>query len=240
MRLKAGIKLRFMSALLFGIAGFLPHNPHEQTWFHGAFPQDRMRDHTSAHDTARNHCRQWRLSPVSSATIAGLEKGELSMKSTKYVASCALLGAMTGYAIAQTTPPQSADIPPTAPTITTQPSSPSSSETTPSPTAPGTVTWYQRASDDWPASELIGSDVRNVAGETIGDVNEIILANDGNVRAVVIGVGGFLGMGERDIAVSFASLKIARDKNDQEMIVVDATRDSLSSAPLWERRRTGG
>jgi sporulation protein YlmC with PRC-barrel domain len=147
---------------------------------------------------------------------------------------------MTAYAVAQTTPPQSADIPPADPAITTQPSPPSPSETAQSPTAPGTVTWYQRASDDWPASELIGSDVRNVAGETIGDVNEIILANDGNVRAVVIGVGGFLGMGERDIAVSFNSLKIARDKNDREMIVVDATRESLRGAPLWERRRTDG
>jgi sporulation protein YlmC with PRC-barrel domain len=174
------------------------------------------------------------------ATIASNQQGEPPMQSFKYVASCALLSGMTGYAVAQTTPPQPADIPSAAPTITTQPSSPSSLETTQSPEAPGTPTWYQRASDDWPASELIGSDVRNVAGETIGDVNEIIFANDGNVRAVVIGVGGFLGMGERDIAVSFKSLKIARDKNDREMIVVDATRDSLRSAPLWERRRTGG
>ncbi len=50
----------------------------------------------------------------------------------------------------------------------------------------GNVTWYQRANDDWPASEIIGTVVRNSAGENIADVNELILANDGKVRAVII------------------------------------------------------
>jgi hypothetical protein len=82
--------------------------------------------------------------------------------------------------------------------------------------------------------------VRNNAGENIGDVNELILANDGKVRAVVIGVGGFLGMGERDVAVAFNSLKITRDEDNDELITVDASKEALSNAPQWERRRTGG
>ncbi len=99
--------------------------------------------------------------------------------------------------------------------------------------------WYQRADDDWSASEIIGTQVRNTAGEEIGDVNEIILANDGKVRAVVIGVGGFLGMGERDVAVEFNSLKLSRDSDNDEVITVNATKESLKSAPQWERRRMG-
>jgi sporulation protein YlmC with PRC-barrel domain len=99
--------------------------------------------------------------------------------------------------------------------------------------------WYQRADGDWPASEIIGTQVRNTAGEEIGDVNEIILANDGQVRAVVIGVGGFLGMGERDVAIAFDSLKITRDSDNDEVITVNATKESLKSAPQWERRRMG-
>ncbi len=55
-------------------------------------------------------------------------------------------------------------------------------------------------------------------------MNELILANDGKVRAVVIGVGGFLGMGERDVAVAFNSLKITRDDDNDEVITIDATK----------------
>lgn len=49
----------------------------------------------------------------------------------------------------------------------------------------------------WRASKLMELDVYNDANEKLGDINEIILDNTGKVAAVVIGVGGFLGMGER-------------------------------------------
>lgn len=57
------------------------------------------------------------------------------------------------------------------------------------------------------ASKLIGAAVRNDANESIGDINEIILDKDGKVAAVVVGVGGFLGMGEREVALEFKSLR---------------------------------
>lgn len=63
----------------------------------------------------------------------------------------------------------------------------------------------------WRASKLIGLDVYNDANEKLGDVNELILDKDGKVSAVVIGVGGFLGMGEHDIAVSMDKLKFKED-----------------------------
>jgi sporulation protein YlmC with PRC-barrel domain len=59
----------------------------------------------------------------------------------------------------------------------------------------------------WRASKLMGLDVYNEANEKLGDVNELILDKDGKINAVVIGVGGFLGMGEHDIAVSMDKLK---------------------------------
>lgn len=59
----------------------------------------------------------------------------------------------------------------------------------------------------WRASKLMGLDVYNEANEKLGDVNELILDKDGKVNAVVIGVGGFLGMGEHDIAVTMDKLK---------------------------------
>ena len=63
----------------------------------------------------------------------------------------------------------------------------------------------------WRASKLMGLDVYNEANEKLGDVNELILDKDGKVNAVIIGVGGFLGMGEHDIAVTMDKLKFIEE-----------------------------
>ena len=63
----------------------------------------------------------------------------------------------------------------------------------------------------WRASKLMGLDVYNEANEKLGDINELILDMDGKVSAVVIGVGGFLGMGEHDIAVTMDKLKFIEE-----------------------------
>ena len=63
----------------------------------------------------------------------------------------------------------------------------------------------------WRSSKLIGLDVYNRADEKLGDINEVLLDAQGKVKAVVIGVGGFLGMGEHDIAVSMDRLKFVEE-----------------------------
>jgi sporulation protein YlmC with PRC-barrel domain len=82
---------------------------------------------------------------------------------------------------------------------------------------------------NWRASKLMGLDVYNEANEKLGDVNEFILDKTGKVTAVVIGVGGFLGMGEHDIAVSMDKLKF----------VEEPVRTS-STAPATSRDATTG
>ena len=81
--------------------------------------------------------------------------------------------------------------------------------------APATTTTNPSAKlmlkGNWRASKLIGLDVYNENNEKLGDVNEIILDKSGKVSAVVIGVGGFLGMGEHDIAVSMEKLKFVEE-----------------------------
>lgn len=59
------------------------------------------------------------------------------------------------------------------------------------------------------ASKLIGTTVVGQNNESIGDVNDILVDRNGQIQAVVIGVGGFLGIGEKDVAVSFRSLEFA-------------------------------
>jgi len=60
---------------------------------------------------------------------------------------------------------------------------------------------------EWRASKLVGVNVYNEANEKIGDINDVILDKSGKVANVVLGVGGFLGMGEHYVAVPFDKLK---------------------------------
>lgn len=59
------------------------------------------------------------------------------------------------------------------------------------------------------ASDLIGTKVVGANNESIGEVNDVIMDRDGKAVAAIIGVGGFLGVGERDVAVPFNSLEFA-------------------------------
>lgn len=85
----------------------------------------------------------------------------------------------------------------------------------------------------WRASEAIGMSVYNRAGERIGEIDDVIVDGAGRVMAAVVGVGGFLGIGERKVAVTFRSLEMTRESNGNARIVVDLTRPALQSAPEY-------
>jgi sporulation protein YlmC with PRC-barrel domain len=96
------------------------------------------------------------------------------------------------------------------------------------PAAPAASSEKMMLKNNWRASKLMGLDVYNEANEKLGDVNELILDKNGKVNAVVIGVGGFLGMGEHDIAVTMDKLKF----------IEEPVRTS-STAPTTTRETTG-
>jgi hypothetical protein len=83
----------------------------------------------------------------------------------------------------------------------------------------------------WRSSKLIGVDVYNRANEKLGDINEILLDKDGKVKAVVIGVGGFLGIGERDIAVSMDKLRFMEEPRQTAAKTDDKTTTGAATAP---------
>ena len=62
---------------------------------------------------------------------------------------------------------------------------------------------------DWRASKLVGLKVYNDNNENVGSINDLLMDKSGNIKAAVIGVGGFLGMGEHLVAVSFDKLKFS-------------------------------
>ena len=113
----------------------------------------------------------------------------------------------------------------------------SSQTTAPAPGGSAQPQWYSRQGGEMRASKLIGTRVNNEAGERIGEVNKIVLSKDGKVAAVVVGVGGFLGMGEHEVAVKFESLRRTQDANNNTVVAMSATKDSLKAAPEWRWSR---
>ncbi len=83
------------------------------------------------------------------------------------------------------------------------------------------------------ASELLDESVLNEANESVGDVNDIILDSSGKIAAVIVGVGGFLGLGEKDVALSFDQLIFAQDKDNDLVVTTKATKESLKAAPQY-------
>ena len=68
----------------------------------------------------------------------------------------------------------------------------------------------------------------------IGAVDDLILTSSGQINKAVIGVGGFLGVGQKEVVVPFADLKIVAQKGAQEL-VLDRTKEQLKSAPSYDK-----
>ena len=73
--------------------------------------------------------------------------------------------------------------------------------------------------------------------DDIGEINELVLTREGSVESVIIGVGGFIGIGEKDVAVDMAQLNIVSDgeEADEFFLVVNASAAGLETAPAYER-----
>jgi sporulation protein YlmC with PRC-barrel domain len=88
-------------------------------------------------------------------------------------------------------------------------------------------------SGDVSAKELLDAAVVNSANETVGDINDVLLDRDGKVAAVIVGVGGFLGMGEKDVALPYDQLTFAKDAASTLVVGTSATKESLQVAPEY-------
>jgi len=119
------------------------------------------------------------------------------------------------------------------PSLAQQPAAPDSA-TPPAQTT--TTTKDVTVSGQWRASKLIGLNVYNDQNESLGEINEILLEPSGKIAGVVIGVGGFLGIGQRDVLVSMEKLKFV---NEPVGRTVTTTRDTApATTPAGERTTT--
>lgn len=81
------------------------------------------------------------------------------------------------------------------------------------------------------ASKLIGADVKDANGDSLGSVSDLVLANDGQVQSIIIGVGGFLGIGTKNVAVAYDEVQTTTAADGSIQLALNVTKDELDSAP---------
>ena len=87
------------------------------------------------------------------------------------------------------------------------------------------------------ATAFIGRSVyssEDPESDKIGDVNDLIISDDGGITHAVVGVGGFLGIGEKDVAVPFDELQVVEQDGDIRLIY-SATKEQLEAAEQFDR-----
>lgn len=92
---------------------------------------------------------------------------------------------------------------------------------------------------EWSAQALIGRDVINTDGEELGEINNVIIDESGKVVAVTVGVGGFLGLGEKDVGVPFDALKFETGTQSTETTQDSDTADQEKAADEQSSGETG-
>jgi sporulation protein YlmC with PRC-barrel domain len=88
------------------------------------------------------------------------------------------------------------------------------------------------------ARDLIGQTVLAPDNAKIGNISDLVLSKDGKtVEGFVIGVGGFLGIGERSVALKMDQLKVAPQPDGTVKLTSDIKKDDVANAPAFKSRR---
>lgn len=149
----------------------------------------------------------------------------------RYLAASALLYAgLVGAAVAQTTSSTN------PPAITG-----TGAGTT---KAPGTIQSVQTTAivarfvtmkpADTLSSRLIGTNLYNVQNESLGEIEDLVIENGRTITGIVVSVGGFLGMGERYVAIDPSSITLHVENKNIVKATVDTTKDNLKNAPTFD------
>src|SRR5450756_2443202 len=142
----------------------------------------------------------------------------------KLMISTALSGLMFSAALAQA--------PLSPPSATDQTKQPSMSQPAPA-TAPNFVA--SQKPDQWLASKFTGTDVLGADNQKIGDVSDILFDKSGKVDAIIVSVGGFLGLGSKHVAIAPSSFDVVKGQNDtSDKLKISATKDQLEQAQNYE------
>jgi hypothetical protein len=159
--------------------------------------------------------------------------------------SVVVLALMTTPVMAQSSAPvQPAPAPTAQPTTPAAPGAAIAPSTTAAPSAPAAAVVPSVAPAVGPAAapstqrpseadtaRLIGRTIRNAAEESIGEIASVVIARDGSVSSVIVGVGGFLGVGQREVAIRWQDLQVT---DNGATVHTNVTREQLAAMPVYQ------
>lgn len=159
------------------------------------------------------------------------------MKS-RLLASAAIVMALSAPAWSQTTPPANETPPATTPAPSNNmPSTPPAASKTPSTAAmpaPDSVISQQKT-NELRANSLIGIRVHNTESENLGKINDLLFDEKGAIQAAVVSVGGFLGIGDKLVAVPWTNIKL---EGDGRSALLAMSKDQLKAAAPFKTKET--
>jgi sporulation protein YlmC with PRC-barrel domain len=139
----------------------------------------------------------------------------------KLLVTTALSGLLATSALAQSTPP-SGDV--------------MKSDAPKSSSSMSSSTIASQSADQLMASKLKGANVYGSDDQKIGDVSDLMFSKDGKLEAYILSVGGFLGVGAKEVALQPTQIQLSQDKGDWKL-TVSMTKDQLAQAPNFERHK---
>jgi hypothetical protein len=119
---------------------------------------------------------------------------------------------------------------------------PALAQTSPPPKPPSTQGFVaSKDAGGWRGTKLIGSSIYGPDNTSVGEITDVLVGDDGKVRAVVIGVSGLLGVTDKDIAIPFQALDIKPGlaQGSIDKITVSYTKEQLKDAPRFAFEQLG-
>jgi sporulation protein YlmC with PRC-barrel domain len=94
-------------------------------------------------------------------------------------------------------------------------------------------TFVVQNKSDMVTSKLVGLTIQNAANETIGEIADVVLDEKNTVKSWVVGVGGFLGIGTKYVAIDPSAMKLVRVDDATLKATIDTNKDQLRAAPEY-------
>jgi sporulation protein YlmC with PRC-barrel domain len=103
------------------------------------------------------------------------------------------------------------------------------------PSGPSVAVSSSLSTMQWLASDIYKAGVYDNSEKKIGTVTDLIMDKDGTVTTAIVSVGGFLGLGAKDVAVPFDALKVT-SRDGKDWLVLNETKDQLKSMPAFDKK----
>lgn len=85
------------------------------------------------------------------------------------------------------------------------------------------------------AEDLVGTTVYGADDANVGEIGDVVVSQDGKVDSIIIDVGGFLGMGEKEVAVGMDNLSFMTDKDGNKYLYTNMTKEQLEAQPAYDK-----